>query len=131
MEQSRDGIVVLTDDGKVFEANKRYADALGYTAAEALHLHIWDWDTQWTREQLLELLRKVDSAGNLLETQHRRKDGSFYDVEVSSNGAVIEGRKLIFCVCRDITERKRAEEEIRHISKIQKLILENCTLGIA
>jgi PAS domain S-box-containing protein len=131
MEQSRDGIVVLTDDGKVFEANKRYADALGYTAAEALQLHIWDWDTQWTREQLLEMLRKTDAAGNLLETQHRRKDGSFYDVEVSSNGAVIGGRKLIFCVCRDITGRKRAEEEIRHISAIQKLILENCTLGIA
>lgn len=131
MEQSRDGIVVLTDDGKVFEANKRYADTLGYTAAETLQLHVWDWDTQWTREQLLEMLRKTDAAGNLLETQHRRKDGSFYDVEVSSNGAVIEGRKLIFCVCRDITARKRAEEEIRHISAIQKLILENSTLGIA
>ncbi len=131
MGQSRDGIVVLTEDGKVFEANKQYADALGYTAAEALQLHIWDWDTQWTREQLLEMLRKVDVTGSLLETQHRRKDGSLYDVEVSSNGAVIEGRKLIFCVCRDITERKRAEEKIHHISAIQNLILENSTLGIA
>ncbi|MFA6104253.1 MAG: PAS domain-containing sensor histidine kinase [Victivallaceae bacterium] len=131
MGQSRDGIVVLTEDGKVFEANRQYADALGYTAAEALQLHIWDWDTQWTREQLLEMLRKVDAAGSLLETRHRRKDGSLYDVEVSSNGAVIEGRKLIFCVCRDITERKRAEEKIHHISAIQNLILENSTLGIA
>jgi len=58
------------------------------------------------------MLRKVDETGAHFETRHRRKDGSIYDVEISSNAAIFEGRKLIFCVCRDISERKRAAEEL-------------------
>ncbi|MCC6486173.1 MAG: PAS domain S-box protein [Candidatus Hydrogenedentes bacterium] len=113
VEQSRDGIVVLDQNGKVFEANQRYADMLGYTADEVRHLHVWDWDLQWTREELMEMVRSVDAAGDHFETRHRRKDGSYYDVEVSTNGVALGGQKRIFCVCRDITARKRAEEALR------------------
>jgi PAS domain S-box-containing protein len=109
IEQSRDGIVVLDPECKVFEANRRYAEMLGYTPEELLQLHVWDWDTQWTREELLGQVGSVDSAGARFETRHRRKDGSFRDVEICSNGALCGGRRLVFCVCRDITERKLAE----------------------
>ena len=54
VEQSRDGIVVLDQTGKVYEANQRYAEMLGYSAEEVRRLYVWDWDTQWTREELLE-----------------------------------------------------------------------------
>ena len=110
IEESRDGIVVLDTNGKVYEANKRYSEMLGYTPEEVLQLHAWDWDTQFPREQLLEMIRQVDSEGDHFETRHHRKDGTYYDVEISTNGALCGGRKLVFCVCRDITARKRAEE---------------------
>lgn len=109
VEQSRDGIVVLDHNGKVYEANGRYAEMLGYTPEEVRQLHVWDWDAQWTHEQLKEMVRSVDPSGDHFETLHRRKDGTVFDVDVSTNGAVFSGQKLIFCVCRDITERKRAE----------------------
>jgi len=67
VEQSRDGIVVIDQNGKVYEANQRYADMLGYTMEEALQLHLWDWDTQWTKEQLLEMARTVDDTGDHFE----------------------------------------------------------------
>lgn len=57
---------------------------------------------------------KVDERGDHLETIHRRKDGTLFDVEISSNAAMFGDQKLIFCVCRDITERKRAEKELLH-----------------
>jgi PAS domain S-box-containing protein len=113
IDGSRDGIVVLQHDGKVYEANKMYARMLGYTPEEVLQLYVWDWDVQWTREQLLEMIRQVDAAGDHFETRHRRKDGTFLDVEISTNGALCGGQKLIFCVCRDITERKRAEKRLQ------------------
>jgi len=109
IEQSRDGIVVLDHEGKVFEANRRYAEMLGYTPEEILQLHVWDWDAQWTHEELLGMIGKTDASGAHFETRHRRKDGSFCDVEISSNGSLRGGRKLVFCVCRDITERKQSE----------------------
>jgi PAS domain S-box-containing protein len=110
---ARDGIVVLDEDARVVEANQRFAEMLGYSIEEVRKLHTWDWDTKWTREELLKMGYGVDEAGMLLETRHRRKDGTVYDVDISINSAVVAGRKLIFCVCRDVTERKRAEETLR------------------
>ncbi len=112
MEQSRDGIVIIDQDGKVFDANPRYAEMLGYSHEEMQTLHMWDWDIHYTREQLLEMLQLADNKGILHETSQRRKDGTLLDVEINANAAIFGERKLSFCVCRDITERKRAEEEL-------------------
>lgn len=111
VEQSRDGIVVLDRDCKVFEANRRYADMLGYTMDEVRNLYVWDWDFLFPKEKLIEMIRSVDAEGDHFETRHHRKDGTVIDVEISTNGAVYKGQKLVFCVCRDITERKRSEAE--------------------
>lgn len=112
MEQSRDGIVIIDQDGRVFEANPRYAEMLGYSQEEMGSLHMWDWDIHYTREQLLEMLRLADSKGILHETRQRRKDGTLIDVEINANAAMVGERKLSFYVCRDITTRKKAEEEL-------------------
>ena len=129
VEQSRDGIVVLDQTGKVYEANQRYAEMLGYSAEEVRDLHVWDWDAQWSREELLEQLRRVDAAGDHFETRHRRKDGTFLDVEISTNGVVLGGQKLIFCVCRDISERKAAAEALRLTQERMELALAGADLG--
>ncbi|MBU4233819.1 MAG: PAS domain S-box protein, partial [Proteobacteria bacterium] len=130
VDQSRDGIVVLDQTGKVFEANQRYAEMLGYSAEEVRDLSIWDWDAQWTREELLEQLRLVDDAGDHFETRYRRKDGTFVDVEISANGAVLGERKLVFCVCRDISQRKAAERALRKSEEKFRLVFEKAPLGI-
>jgi len=115
LQQSRDGIVVLDQNGKVYEANKRYADMLGYSMEEIHNLHVWDWDTQFANEQLIEMIRSIDDAGAHFETRQCRKDGTIIDVELSNNGAVYREQKLVFCVCRDITDRKRTEMERKNL----------------
>jgi two-component system, cell cycle sensor histidine kinase and response regulator CckA len=130
IEQSRDGIVILDNDGGVFEANKRFAEMLRYTADEVKELHVWDWDTQWPREHLMEMIRSVDEAGDRFETYHRRKDGTIYDVEISTNGAICGGQKLIFCVCRDITDRKQAELALHKSEEKYRQVVENATEAI-
>ena len=129
VQQSRDGIVVIDHNGKVYEANKRYADMLGYTMEEIHQLHVWDWDTQFTKEELIEMIRWIDDTGGHLETRQRRKDRTLIDVELSTNGAVYRGQKLVFCICRDITNRKRAEKEREKIIKeLQEALAEIKTL---
>lgn len=112
IEQSVDGIVVVNQNGEVVEANQKYADMLGYSLEEVLQLRVWDWEHLASREKILEMIRDVDESGLYFETRHRRKDGTLLDVGVSSNGAILGDQKLSFCVCRDITERKRAEDEL-------------------
>ncbi|MEW6657623.1 MAG: PAS domain S-box protein [Thermodesulfobacteriota bacterium] len=123
VEQSRDGIVVLDETGQVYEANQRYAQMLGYSPEEVSRLYVWDWDAQWTREELLEMLRTVDDTGDHFETRYRRRDGTIFDVEISSNGVVLGGRKLVFCVCRDISRRKAAERALRESEEKYRLLV--------
>ncbi len=113
IDQSSDGIVVLDHEGKVWEANRRFAEMLGYTPEEVQRLHVWDWDRQWTREELLVQIDQSDASGARFETRHVRKDGTVFDVEISSNGAHCSGGKLIFCVCRDISERKQSAAALK------------------
>jgi PAS domain S-box-containing protein len=111
VEQSRDGIVVLDQNGKVYETNKRFADMLGYSIEETCRLHVWDWDFQFDKEQLKEMIGSIDEKGDHFETKQRRKDGTLIDVELSTNGAEYRGQKLVFCICRDITDRKKIDKE--------------------
>ncbi|MGM0914800.1 MAG: sensor domain-containing diguanylate cyclase [Pseudomonadota bacterium] len=113
-EESWDGMVVLRLDGSIYRANRRYAEMLGYTPEELGSLHVWDLDAGFSKRELLNMLRTVDSAGAHFETQQRGKDGSVIDVELSNNGATYQGDKLIFCIVRDVTARKATEVKLRH-----------------
>ena len=110
---ARDGMFLLAQDGSVRESNEAFARMLGYTRAEMKSLHVWDWDTQWSRDELLAMIRELDEPGDNFETRHRRRDGSQLDVEISTNVFRHGDEKLVCCVLRDITERKKAAESLR------------------
>jgi diguanylate cyclase (GGDEF)-like protein/PAS domain S-box-containing protein len=112
-EQSRDGIVILRDDGSVYSANKPFAAMLGYTPAELERLYVWDWEILHERSHILEMLQSVKASGDFFETRHQCKDSHEIEVEITTNAAYCHGTKLIFCHCRDITDRKSAETALR------------------
>ncbi|VXD23772.1 PAS domain S-box protein [Planktothrix paucivesiculata] len=105
---SMDGIVVMNHQGNVLQASPGFAQMLGYTLEETLSLNLVDWDAQWTKEEL-QAIMSSDSLMPLFETQHRRKDGSKYDVEISYSRVILDGEILHFCICRDISDRKQKE----------------------
>ncbi|HPB68473.1 MAG TPA: PAS domain S-box protein [Candidatus Omnitrophota bacterium] len=125
VEESRDGIVILDQNAKVYDANSRFADMLGYSREDVYHLHAWDWDAVHNKEHILEMAQRVDATGVHFETRHRRKDGRIIDEELSNNGAVYRGQKLIFCICRDISGKKQAAKEREElIKKLQESLAE-------
>lgn len=113
IEKSSDGITILDVNGKVIEANLRAAEMLGYTPEEFAQLSIPDWEKNLTLEELNKIIQNADEEGQVFETTHTRKDSSEINVEVSANGTFFQGKKLIFSVVRDISERKVAEEEAK------------------
>jgi two-component system, cell cycle sensor histidine kinase and response regulator CckA len=129
VDRSRDGIVVVDANCKVVYANNKFAEMLGYTIGEVYDLYIWDWDKNLPKEDILGLASSVDDIeGHLFETRHTRKDGTCIDVELSNSGTFAGGKKLIFCISRDITDRKKSEEEkikleeqVRHAQKLKAI----------
>lgn len=113
MQTSMDGIHVLDMQGNILSANDAFYRMLGYTPQEASGLNVGDWDARWTADELREKFRELIGKSTMVETLWRRKGGALINVEVSISGVKLEGQDFIFVSGRDITERKKAEEELR------------------
>ncbi|NGZ28731.1 MAG: PAS domain S-box protein [Magnetococcales bacterium] len=120
-ERSRNGLCVLQMDGRVSEANSRFVEMLGYSMQEMSHLHIWDWDAKWSREEILDTINCVTPEGTSLITRHRRKDGSIYDVEVSVCRVEWKGIPFLWASHRDITLQLQQEEQLRQAMKMEAI----------
>ena len=112
-EQSRDGIALFRTDGSLVEFNPAFADMLGYPPEELARLHVWDWDVQISRDVVLAHFQSLGLEHINVETRHRRKDNTQYDVEISVNGVQWAGESYLYCLHQDITTRKLAEEKLR------------------
>src|SRR5688572_28060018 len=78
-----------------------------------------------TPDGRIAYLDRLRQAGNFkIETQHRRKNGEVFPVELSTTLIQVGGRELIIGIDRDITERKRVEAELlREKQFLEALIL--------
>jgi PAS domain S-box-containing protein len=111
LQTTLDGIWMVNAEGKIADVNETYCRMSGYTRAELLNLHVTDLDAvEKPAETTAHLKSIVDNGSGIFESSHRRKDGSVFDVEVSTTYLNADGGKFI-CFCRDITERKKAELE--------------------
>jgi len=99
--------------------NEAACRSLGYTHDELLSMTVHDVDlvsSQETWEQEWEIARQRRSF--LLESRQRARDGRVFPVEITVNHMEFEGEEYNCISARDITERKRAEEELRKFKTI-------------
>ncbi|MFB3895169.1 MAG: ATP-binding protein [bacterium] len=111
---ANDIILLLDEHGKILEGNDRALKAYGYSAEELFRLNIRDLRTSEVRGQVDEQMHITDQQnGFIFETFHLRKDTTSFPVEVSARAVEIEGKKVYQNIIRDITERKKAEEQLK------------------
>src|SRR5215203_1274058 len=116
VQQAAEGILLVDVSTKrVLETNTTYQDLLGYSPEEISYLTLYDL-LPYSREDTDSYVGgMLDQRGFVRDGwMHRRKDGSLVDVEVSANVIFDNGREVVCMVVRDITERKRTEEELRY-----------------
>jgi PAS domain S-box-containing protein len=110
-EQASDGIFFLDARGSVVMANESFAKLHGYTVAEMLRLGLDGLDVKGTAQFSERFNRVMDGEHLTFEVEHFHKDGHIFPLEVTMNLISTGNEQLIIAIHRDISERKRAEEE--------------------
>ncbi len=118
-EHSPDGIVILDPEtARPVEFNETTCRQLGYSREEFSRLSISDFEEAETPEETRERIAKVIREGrNDFETRHRTRQGEIRNIHVTAQIIEVLGKTLYHCVWRDITERKRVEEEREKLIK--------------
>jgi len=118
-----EAIVLHNNEDQIVDVNEEFLRIFGYTRKEVKGKPIND--VVASEEFLGEAIKVSETVMSgervELETKRKRKDGSLIDVSILGAPIIHEGKQLgDFAVYRDITERKKAEEELI----IQKTYLE-------
>lgn len=123
IEQAGDAVFLHDLNGHFRIVNQVACDRLGYEMDELLTLSAKDISStimEW--QDIKTFWKNLDQKlPSLLESEHRRKDGSFFPVEVSLNPIQYGGEKMILVIARNIAERKQLEDRVRHSQKMEAL----------
>jgi PAS domain S-box-containing protein len=118
-ENANDAIFLMDQDTFI-DCNRKTEAMFGCHCEEILQRRPYDFSPEQqpdganSKQKALEYIRLAASgAPQFFEWQHRRLDGTLFDAEVSLNRTDIGGRTVIQAIVRDITRRKRAEEELK------------------
>lgn len=131
LENSIDAIYLLSEEGRVLDVNRVACAMTGYTREELLGLTIDDLDPNYPSKGFVEFWNaRPEGATILFESLHRRKDGALIPVEVNGIFTKVEGRKFLFGVARDISERKRVERALRESETKYRTLVDVLPVGI-
>ncbi|MBW2217579.1 MAG: PAS domain S-box protein, partial [Deltaproteobacteria bacterium] len=144
VEQSFDGLAVVDLDGNIIELNEALAKMHGYSANELKGENISIFHTPGQMSDVMETNKQIKERGEFHgEIWHVRRDGTVFPTLMHNSLLHDKTGNLIGMIgtCRDITSRKRAEEDLQKAhseleEKVQegthelKLVNEGLRVGI-
>ena len=119
IETTHDGVALLTSRGDFVEVNDACCKMIGYSREELLAMSILDVEANENSEYEVHKKMVLDRGSDRFETRLRHKNKKIIDVETSI--ASISGVDLHGVFFRDITERKRLEQQLHQAQKMETI----------
>lgn len=122
VELAENAIIVIDTRSKVKQWNQGAIKMFGYSGDEILDQPLYSILPEVYRDQHAEALetvtgRNLDQFSNrFLETKGLHKNGHEFPIELSISAWEAEGQRFYSGIIRDLTEYKRAEQQIRKLS---------------
>lgn len=123
VDHAVDGVLWADESRRFIYANDAVCRSLGYSREELLGLRIADIAPHHDPERFQRRLDEIKRGGAAIyESVHRRKDGTEFPVETSVTYLEHEGKGYTCGIIRDITARKRIEQErLQALSDLQNI----------
>ena len=114
--------VIDPESGAIVDANPAAAAYYGWSREELVAKNIAAINTLSPEQIHAEMLAARETRRVHFSFKHRRADGSIRDVEVLSSPVNVTGRKLLYTLVFDVTDRRRADERIRRLNRTLALL---------
>ncbi|HSV26448.1 MAG TPA: PAS domain S-box protein [Sedimentisphaerales bacterium] len=123
LDRSRDAVFWILPDGRLYYVNDAACTSLGYTREELLSMNILDidavmkpseWHGHWQQTK--------EKNSSLIDTFHKRKDGSVFPVQVAINYILYEGEEYHCSMARDMSAQRRHEQILRERDLMLRLL---------
>lgn len=123
LEHCSDAVEWVDSEGRLVYVNQAECDALGRSREEILSLSIPDIDPLVSKETWASFWSELKTAGGMNFESQRKSKQQIFPVQVTATYLPFDGQEYCFSLVSDITERKRAERELR----MMKFSLENAS----
>jgi len=113
LQTAIDGFIIVDFKGNLIEANEAYANLVGYSVSELLHMNVQSLSTSGKNENIDFTANKIKENGFLrYNTKHIHKSGKLIDVEISIkyNDFIDNGVYIVFV--SDISDRIKVQQKI-------------------
>ena len=131
-DNASDAILIHDIGGKFLEANHVACERLGYSHEEFLQMTPEDINSPEYAAHVAERVEEVRKRGHaFFEIAHMRRDGTVIPIELSSRIIEYKGKPAVLSIARDITERKRMQEELQRYSEHLEELVDERTKKLA
>lgn len=105
-------LIIDQETGDIVDANAEACSFYGYGIEDIRKMKISSINVLPKEEIFTRMSKAVSSNCSVFQFPHRLSDGSIRDVEVYSGPIWIDGRKLLYSIVHDITERRKTEDAL-------------------
>ena len=121
-DNATDGIIVLDKNGVIDNVNQKVCEIHGFERNALVGINVELLEAGTGKENHEEIMSRILNGETLIyETEHYRKDGSKVFLEISSKAIEIGGELYIQSFYRDITDKKRIQEQLMQSQKMESV----------
>ena len=131
IENSIDAVYLMDENGKIIDVNSVACSMLNRSYNELTGFTIDDIDPNYPAKAFKQFwANKPEGETMLFETVHLNKEGTRIPVEVNGIAFTFDGKKYLYGVTRNLTERKKAQQALIESEKKYRTLFDSMNQGV-
>ena len=116
MDDCVDAIIFFDKDKTIIEVNKAAEKLYGYKRSEFIEMNSYDLIAEEDVKNIEKYFSKAMNESMNFEAIHKKKDGTKFQIEASSNSALLSEKNIIMSIIRDISDRKLMMDNLEYMA---------------